>query len=285
MPRTTTHSSAKRKNPEPTGGRGISAEYRALLSELHRSAAGPFTVEEAIHILKLPRKKVAKLLPYFAESGWLKRLKRGLYLPVPLEAKSPALWTEDDWVVAAKMFEPCYIGGWSAALHWGFTDQLFNSTVVYTTKRVRKCEMNIGAFDFVIRTVGKGRFFGLTPVWRGRTKMMVSDSSRTIVDILAAPALGGGIRHGSDILAAYFSSEHRNDAKLMEYVAIFGNKVVWKRLGYLLATLGIDAAELLERCEKEKRRGVAYLDPDLPHKGERNVRWDMVINAFFETSS
>lgn len=282
MARTSAHSNAYSAIPAKAGGKGISSEYRAVLSELHRSSVGPFTVEDAVSTLKLPRKKVAKLLPYFAESGWLKRVKRGLYIVVPIEAKSPELWTEDDWVVATKIFDSCYISGWSAALHWGFTDQLFTSTVVCTAKRVRSREVKVGTFNFVIRTVRKDRFFGLTTIWRGRAKMMVSDPSRTIVDILSVPALGGGIRHVADIIAEYFFSKHRNDAKLMEYVKTFGNRAVWKRLGYLIEELGVDAEELLRNCKKEKGRGVAYLDPDLPHKGEKKKRWGLIVNAFLD---
>ena len=282
--RTTAHSNALAKIPDKSGGKGISAEYRAFLSELHRFATGPITVEDATNILKLPRKNVMKLLPHFAANGWLRRVKRGLYLLVPLEARTPETWTENDWVIASKIFDPCYIGGWSAGLHFGLTDQLFNTTVVCTTKRVRHRKTKIGEFSFVVRTVGKERLFGLTTVWRGRAKMMVSDPSRTMVDILSAPSLGGGIRHTADILSAYFTSEHRDDAKLMEYIETFGNTAVRKRLGYLIETMGIDAKTLLERCRKERGRGVAYLDPDLPHAGKKNTRWNLVLNATIEES-
>ena len=40
---------------------------------------------------------------------------------------------DESWVLARAVFEPCYIGGWSAAEHWGFTEQIFNSTMVFTT--------------------------------------------------------------------------------------------------------------------------------------------------------
>src|SRR3954466_12824345 len=90
--------------------RGISAENRVLLSQLHRFAKGPITVQDALRILQLPESRVAHLLPYLAASGWLRRVRRGLYMLVPLEARSPADWSENDWVIAAKLFDPCYIG-------------------------------------------------------------------------------------------------------------------------------------------------------------------------------
>ena len=191
--------------------RGISAEYREVLTKLYRYASGLVTVREAENILDLPKEKVAKLLPYLASSGWLKRIKRGLYLLVPLEAMSPARWTANDWMVATKIFAPCYIGGWNAAHHWGFTDQLFNSTHIFSTHRVRVSENQIGEFSFIVRTVNKSRFFGLETIWDGQNKILISDPSRTIVDIMDTPFLGGGIRHCLEILYDYFSSKHLDE--------------------------------------------------------------------------
>jgi len=260
--------------------RGISSEYREILTKLHRYGGGLVTVQEAEKILELPKGKVAKLLPYLASSGWLKRIKRGLYLLIPLEAMSPSEWTANDWLVATKIFAPCYIGGWSAAHHWGFTDQLFNSTIVFSSHRVRTKETQIGEFSFIIHTVNKPRFFGLETVWQGQSKISVSGPSRTIIDILDAPSLGGGIRHCLEILGDYFSSKYLNEEKLLEYLERFNNKAIVKRLGFLIEKGKINvSANFIEKCQNIKSRGFAYLDPSLPHHGKKNRRWNLIINA------
>jgi len=260
--------------------RGISAEYREVLTKLHRYASGLVTVQEAEKILGLPQEKVAKLLPYLASSGWLKRIKRGLYLLVPLEAMSPKQWTANDWMVATKIFAPCYIGGWNAAHHWGFTDQLFNSTHVFSTQRVRASENQIGEFSFIVRTVNESRFFGLETIWEGQNKILISDPSRTIIDIMDTPFLGGGIRHCLEILSDYFSSKHLDEKKLIEYIGKFNNKAIAKRLGFLIEEAKINAsADFIEKCRNIKSRGFAYLEPSLPHSGKKNKKWNLIINA------
>jgi hypothetical protein len=40
------------------------------------------------------------------------------------------------WLVAHKLFSPCYIGGWIAAHHWGLTEQIFNSIKCQNSRRL-----------------------------------------------------------------------------------------------------------------------------------------------------
>ena len=73
--------------------------------------------------------------------------------------------------------------------------------------------------------------FGARPTWRDQTRANVSDPSRTLVDVLENPSMGGGIRHVVHVMGAYFKEEHRGDELLSAYVAQPGNRVVFKRLG------------------------------------------------------
>ena len=97
--------------------RGIEERNRALLEQLHRDSTGPFSIQDAAKILAVDGRRAGRLLRYLAERGWLSRVRRGLYTTVPLGASEPSAWREDPWAVAARVFAPCYIGGWSAAEH------------------------------------------------------------------------------------------------------------------------------------------------------------------------
>ena len=122
--------------------KGISGRNRRLLTLLHRSFAAPFSVQEAAAALCFAVPRTQRFLAYLAERGWLVRVHRGLYAPVPLDAEAPSEWKEDPWVVAAKLFGPSYyIGGWTACEHWDLTEQIFRETVVFTTRRVRSKEV------------------------------------------------------------------------------------------------------------------------------------------------
>jgi len=59
----------------------------------------------------------AKLLARWVGQGWLVRIRRGLYAPVPLEATSSEQVLSNPWVLVEQVFAPGYVGGWSAAEH------------------------------------------------------------------------------------------------------------------------------------------------------------------------
>ena len=85
--------------------------------------------------LAIPRVNAAKLLARWAAQGWLQRVRRGIYVAVPLESQRADSQPEDSWIIAEAAFSPCYISGWSAAEHWGLTEQVFR-TVLFCVMRM-----------------------------------------------------------------------------------------------------------------------------------------------------
>ncbi|OGC25615.1 hypothetical protein A2291_04285 [candidate division WOR-1 bacterium RIFOXYB2_FULL_42_35] len=258
---------------------GISKRNREMLSILNREAKGPFGLDFVSKVLNISKTRAKNFVFLLVSQGWLTRIKSGLYSTVSLSTIRPEAQKEDPLVVAATVFAPCYIGGWSACEHWGLTEQIFNDIVVFSSRRFNKTKQIIQGTTYIIKTVSKKRFYGLRPVWRGKSKILLSDLSRTIVDILDTPKIGGGIRNVALIIREYFKSEERKDDNLLNYVNKYGNKVVCKRLGYLIEQLNIDAPDILKYCSKFKSSGYSKLDPTLPGQGKYLRRWNLVINA------
>jgi predicted transcriptional regulator of viral defense system len=219
----------------------------------------------AAKTLSISRVNAAKLLSRWAAQGWLQRMRKGLYIAVPLESERIDSAPEDPWVIAAAGFAPCFVSGWSAAHHWELTEQIFRTLSVSTLRRVRNRNPIMGGTEFRVRTVPQSAFFGLTTVWRNRAPVKVSDASRTIVDLLADPSLGGGLRSSIDILRTYLASkELRHVAKLVNYAKTLGVGAVFKRLGYLLEQLAPDEQAAIAACAAAMTQGYARLDPALP---------------------
>ena len=104
---------------------GLNAERRKNLAYLLRSGKGAITIDAAAQTLGWEREKARAFLSSLNRSGWLKLIKAGVYIPVPLESDEPDLTGENEFVLANYLYESCYIGGWSAASFWGLTDQIF----------------------------------------------------------------------------------------------------------------------------------------------------------------
>ena len=258
---------------------GIAGATGGSLAKLHRAFGGPFTAADAAGVLGVPAPEAGRLLAHLARKRWLSRVRRGLYLAVPLDAARSGEWSEDPWLIAAKAFEPCYIGGWSAAEHWGLTEQLFRDVVVVTSRDTRQRRHVLQEMPYLVtRRRPSTLQFGLRTVWRRQTKVPVSDPSRTLVDVLDDPSIGGGIRHVSAVISEYLASEHRNDELLVEYGDRLGNRSVFKRLGWVLELCGLEGP-LLEACAERLSAGLVKLDPTVAAAGTIVRRWGLRVNV------
>jgi predicted transcriptional regulator of viral defense system len=259
---------------------GISISNRKKLTVLHRGTKGPFTIKEASDLLNMNHTQTRRFLAYLASRGWLSRIRHGLYITVPLEAINPREWQEDPWVVATKVFTPCYIGGWSACEHWGLTDQIFRTIAVFTAYNARHRNPIIQGTPFRLKILPREKLlFGTRNVWRRESKVQVADPSRTLADILSYPEIGGGIRHVANIFTSYFEGEHRDDEMLLNYALKLGNRTIFKRMGFLLEILNLESPELHDACLKNISSGYTFLDPSVRAKGHLVRRWNLWINV------
>ena len=264
---------------------GIEGSNRKRLDLLHRTLGRPFSVKEASTVLGLAQEQTRGLLAKFASRGWLSRIRRDAYALVPLGASSPADWREDPWNVAALVFAPCYLGGWTAGEHWALTEQLFRDVVVFTSRRMHERAVTLQGTTYRLRYTQPARFFGLKTEWRGQNRVNVSDPSRTIVDLLDDPSVGGGMRHVSEMVAAYFAGESRADGTLLDYARKLGNRTASKRLGFLVETLGVKAPDVVDACRREISQGLSLLDPTGAKTGRVVKRWNLRVNLTFESTS
>ena len=242
---------------------GIGKIDRERMATIIRGTKGTVSVGDAARILGVTRTDAAKMLSRWAKKGWMSRVRQGIYVSVPLESRSADMPLEDPWLIADRLYSPCYIGGWSAAEYFDLTEQIFSTVVVMTVQKPRNRRPDIKNTTFLLRTVSEKAMFGLKPVWRGQVKVSVSDPTRTILDMLVDPVFVGGIRSVTDMLGNYLSSENKNLDQLIEYGERLGNGAVFKRLGFLLERKAPDEAKAIEKCYKRLTAGNAKLDPKL----------------------
>jgi len=243
---------------------GIEKKGRERLIGLLRKAGPTISVREASAILGLPLVQTAKFMARWANQGWLVRVRRGLYAPVPLQARRPEDVVADPWIVAARVFAPGYIGGWSAAENWGLTEQIFRTVVVMTTQPWGPRKQKIQDTEFWLRKIPEQQLFGTRAVWREGVQIHLSDPTKTVIDMLDDPAVGGGARTVEDILKAYLSSQEKDFDRLLDYASRMKNGAVDKRLGYLLERSGIVEEKILSKVRARLTQGNAKLDPALP---------------------
>ena len=254
---------------------------RVTIAKLARAARGGLlNVADAAKALGWPKRTASTKLSSLARLGWVKRARRGLYLVLPLEAEpgKPTV-AEDPWVLAREAFAPCYIGGWSAAEHWGLTEQLFRSTLVVTAASIRGRSTSILGLEFRLFRVPPKRIAGAVLVWRGSEHVPASDRERTIVDCLRHPELCGGVRHLSDIMRGYGRSRERDFSKVIARARAASSGAVWKRLGYLAERVWPEEKDLIEEAGRRVTAGYVRLDPQVSRRGKLIRRWQLNVNV------
>lgn len=257
-------------------------EQRTLIAKLARaSKTGLISVPAAARAMNTTRAAAALRLGQFTRRGWLHRARRGLYLVLPLEAEPgqrPA--AEDPWVLAREVFTPCYIGGWSAAEHWGLTEQIFRSTLVVTAAAVRATNVEILGHPFRVFRVPRSRLTaGVVMAWRGAERVGVSGLERTIIDCLRDPELCGGARHLVQVLQAYGESPKHDFERLVTIGRQAASGAAWKRLGYLAELLWPNETRLPAAARRHVTTGNARLDPAVRRPGKLVTRWRLWVNV------
>lgn len=257
---------------------GLRKQGRLQLAKLLHAAPEIITVAYATQALQVDAPRAAAILAALAKRGWLSRIRRGLYVKVPLQATTPEVFPEEPRAIAHEIFQPCYIAGWSAAMHWGLTEQIFNTIFIVTTKQVHHRELDMQGIKFVIKTVSAKKFFGTKLIWVGRTKIEIADATKTVIDCLDDPAMAGGVRMTYEFLSNYFHSKEKNIALLIEYAEKMHSSTVFKRLGYLLELGFAEEKELLATCKEKIKKGYSQLDPNSPGK-KLITRWGLFVPA------
>ena len=253
---------------------------RAQLLRVLAASGDVIHISAVTKVLSVSRVEAAKRLARWREQGWVNRVGSGAYVPASIDTLGSERVLDDAWVLVPALFAPAYVAGRTAAEHWDLTEQIFRTTVVITQLTPRDRAPVIKGTNFLLCTVNEKKMFGLTTVWRDQIKVSVSDPTRTVLDLLADPRLGGGIRSVGDMLENYLRSEKKNLNLLIEYADKLDNGAVFKRLGFLLEQHDPTETSVIEQCAKRLTKGNTSIDPIQP--AERLVsRWRLWVPAIW----
>lgn len=264
--------------------RGIGHRYRDKLANVTKVAGGIITVKIVSETLDVPSQEAGRILSRWNQHGWAKRIKRGVYIPITVDDLTGESSIEDPWILANRLFSPGYIGGFSAVKHWDFSEQLFEITTFFTSKKVKDRHPVIGNTRFQLKTVLPYKVFGTQSVWRDNVKVLVSDPSKTIIDILDDPTIVGGMRIVKDIFHEYQESKFFNFDMLVNYAEKMNNRTILKRLGFLMEKTGhydlVEKNDLLNRIST----GYSLFDPGV--KNPSIVRkWNLRIPTIWKNKN
>ncbi|MCB1667540.1 MAG: type IV toxin-antitoxin system AbiEi family antitoxin domain-containing protein [Porticoccaceae bacterium] len=257
-------------------GNQVSTRQRRLATVL-RHSSGTIRVDDAMDALGLDRSHAAKLLAGWHNQGVLRRVARGLYVPVQPTALGKTQVLEDPWILVPELYSPGYVGGWSALEHWELTEQLFRSVCVLTSKRTAFGNAEHQGVNFFVKHIPDDQIFGTKTIWRDQIKISVSDPYKTVLDIIDDPYLGAGLQHTVDCLKEFkqLYGKQSDFDKLLTYAKLIGNGALFKKLGFLAEVLGFEQT-FIDECANNLTTGYTQLDKTATDKS-LVTRWRLWI--------
>jgi predicted transcriptional regulator of viral defense system len=253
---------------------------RSQLASVAASARPLVDVSTASAVLGWDRRRTAKQLARWSSQGFLRRVRRGTYAIVPTGSMTQEQVIADPWVLIPATFRRAYIGGWSAAQHWDLTEQIFQTLFVCTADRVRRTQLTVAGTSLRVRHVPESWFFATNVEWREGSRVLVSDVHKTVLDLCADPAIGGGIQHVMHCLRSYLARDDFSIARLLEYAKRLAIPTAYKRLGFL-CEVAHGPIEVIEECRRSVTAGLAALDPALKSP-KIAKRWQLRLPAAWE---
>lgn len=257
---------------------GLSQAERLLIDTLVRQGQFILRATDLEQMAGLSIKNPNLTLSRLYKKGWLQRLKSGVYRLLPLGSDSVDPIPEDPWLVATELFSPCYIGGWTATEHWDLTEQIYNTTLVFSAQKQRATKQKIAGLDFKIRFLPEKHIFGIKKIWFGKQSIQISDIHRTLIDVLNDPSTGGGGRALIDIAKTYAEKKEANPEILWQYSQQLDSGVVFKRLGLIAEDILKMQEPYLEKIRARCKTGTVLLDPRGPNSGPIRTHWKLRIN-------
>lgn len=236
-----------------------------------------FTLEEARAVLGGGKGDyTSQFLERLQRKGWILRIRRGVFVTVPLSAGEEANPQVHEFHVGMHLVTPATIAYWTALNHHGLTEQLPRTVYIATNHPVRYPPKEVLWFSYKIVSLRPHRYFGIVTDWMDDGPFQITDKEKTIVDGLDLPEYIGGV---GEIAKALSTSWGLLDhTKLFQYADRMGNAAVVKRLGYLVEALELGEAESL-RSHVPLSKGFSLLDPTLPRRGKHNRRWGLLVNV------
>jgi len=256
-----------------------------LVRRLAESGQRLFTVAEARAIA--PSAGVStgyfrQALHHLARSGWIVRLKKGLY---SLSGSVPGVTPLHEFEIAMALVEPAAISHWSALSHHGLTEQAPRRVFILTSARsvprargVRAQRTGEGytaaGAIFQIIQVKPERFFGIEDEWVNESRIKMTDPERTLLDGLMMPRYCGDF---AEVLHAFEVRAPNLDRDRIIRYALKLDAATAKRLGWLLERQGV-RTDRLEPLRQVPIKGYRVLDPGGPRQGPCDAGWMIQVN-------
>lgn len=241
------------------------------------------TSDDVATLLGVPVDHVRVRLQRQVHTGRVFSPARGLWVPIPPQFRTwgvvPAEHFVDD--LMHHLEREYYVGWLSAAELHGVAHQRPQVFQVAVTSPVADRDIGRVRLRFVTRSALEALPRIRRPTPTGQ--VWVAAPELTALDLVDDPFNGGGISNVATVLAELAEEPGLKSADIAETGLRFPVAAL-RRLGYLLESVGapVDLSLLRDHLATRPMRSPSVLSPGSNRRGERDPRWNVIVNTDVE---
>jgi len=260
-----------------------------VLSFIKERKCSIIAVEEIVQSFEYDSSYASKILERLERKQYLERVKRGIYLYIPLEYgyenRFPPM---NSLVVGSVLVDSYYFGYQTANRFHGFTTQFSPVTYICTTRSRRTHKWRSIRYKFV--NLVQKKFFGYEKYLSDGCEIFIACPEKAVLDSIDKPDYCGGL---SQVVAVVLNAFERglDKEKLLDYAIRFDSNTLIQRLGYLVEILYENNYLDINDSFLESIEGLllddisnTFLGPVKPNdrSGSIDSRWSIIENVSIE---
>ena len=236
---------------------------------------------EIAPVLGITGSQESDLFRRLSDSGWIVRLKRGVYL-VPSRIPAGGKYSPGAALILQKLMEEekgkYQICGLTAFNFYGLDDQIPSVTYLYNNRISAKRSIGNLAFQFI--KVADERLGAINAVRTRDMEIIYSSKARTLMDAVYDWSRFNSLPRGYN----WIKRETKNDPKLVteliESTITYGNMATTRRIGLLFDTI-VPNLRLTNRLQRQLSTSSALIPwvPGRSAKGTINRKWGIIVNG------
>jgi predicted transcriptional regulator of viral defense system len=237
---------------------------------------------EITPILDISASQERDLFRRLSDSGWILRLKRGLYL-VPPRIPAGGKYSPGTALILQKLMEEekgrYQICGPPAFNFYGLDDQIPSVTYLYNNRISGKRSIGSLAFQFI--KVADERLGAINAVrTREDIEMIYSSRARTLMDAVYDWYRFNSLPLGYEWIKEEVKNEPKFTSEFIKVTAKYGNVATIRRIGYLLDTLGLNP-NIMNRLRRQLSTSSSLIPwiPGRSAQGTINRKWGIIVNG------
>jgi predicted transcriptional regulator of viral defense system len=265
------------KNPGPELG-SLSSRFFAYVQLKRKDIV---RTGELVPVLSISESRERSLLHRLSNSGWIVRLKRGVYL-IPPRIPAGGKYSPGVALILQKLMKEedgnYQVCGPTAFNFYGLDDQIPSITFVYNNRI--SGSRTIGSLSFQFVKVADWRLGATNAVRTGDgAEVIYSSKPRTLMDAVYDWSRFNSLPRGYDWIRNETKKDPKLTAELVDVTLEYGNQATVRRIGFLLDTLAQTSkiSEKLKRQLSDSKALIPWI-PARPAKGNASRRWGIIVN-------